>query len=47
MDPHAVNQGAVAGMKVNGIVSASHRLATTCVELSKLSSFQSKARMST
>jgi hypothetical protein len=34
-------------MKVNGIVSASHRLATTCVEVSKLSSFQRKARMST
>merc|ERR1712012_831482 len=42
MDPHVVNQGAVAGMKVNGIVSASHQQATTCVEPSKLSSWQSK-----
>lgn len=49
MDPHVANQGANAGMKVNGIVSASHQPATTCVELlSKLSlALQSKARMST
>jgi len=47
MDPHVVNQGAVAGMKVNGIVSASHQQVTTCVEPSKLSSWQSKGRMST
>lgn len=47
MDSHVVNQGAVAGMKVNGIVSASHQQVTTCVEPSKLSSWQSKGRMST
>jgi hypothetical protein len=45
MDPHVANQGANAGMKVNGIVSASHQPATTCVEL--LPKLSSMHRMST
>jgi len=42
MDPHVANQGASAGTKANGTVSASRQLATTCVEA--LSSLQSKSR---
>merc|ERR1711994_135008 len=42
MDPHVANQGAIAGTKANGTVSASRQPATTCVEA--LSSLQSKSR---